>query len=349
MNAISHDPAFWRTLLEKMPAGVCLISGREEFVYCNPAFCKMLGYREEELVGTRITRLFSPEDGIRAINRARDLLDGAEEFASRYHLIKNDGTQLPIEALSQRILMNGEPVLMSVVLDLTESIASDNSREMLRKLSIHQEAVRERERARIARNIHDDLGQILSGMKMELNWLKAQNQLPESAAGKIESISALLKEAIHHVRKISQELRPSVLDNLGLGAAISWQAGEFQQRSGIECRVSFVPEDIAVSEACKIALFRVLQQALTNIYQHARATRVEIDLTQHLDSLCLNIQDDGVGIRQEDLSSPASFGLTSIRERISSLNGYLNITGGPGKGTQLMVCIPIEKRETPPC
>ncbi|MCB0260296.1 MAG: PAS domain S-box protein [Calditrichaeota bacterium] len=395
MNAILHDPGFWRTLLEKMPAGVCLISGREEFVYCNPAFCTMLGYREGALMGTPIVRLFPPQDGARAIERARDLLEGAEEFASRYHLIKNDGTQLPIEAFSQRILVNGDPILMSVVLDLTESIAVDealrrsetqyrqlaenlekqvarrtdklhsvnqqlhqeirerieiekdlkNSRERLRKLSIHQEAVRERERTRIARNIHDDLGQILSGMKMEMNWLKTQGRLPEPAAAKIESITALLKEAIRHVRKISQDLRPSVLDNLGLCAAISWQAAEFQQRSGIECGVSFTPDDIAVAEAYKVALFRIFQQTLTNIYQHAQATRVEIDLIQHLDSLCLNIKDNGIGIHEEDLSNPASFGLTSIRERVSSLNGYVDITGEPGKGTRITVCIPTEKGE----
>lgn len=347
---LSFQKALLQCQAEASPDGLLLAGPDGKWLSFNPVFVEMWDFPpeilEKKCVEQTLSWICSQVAEPQPFHAA--LVALADGLAERFNgsLLLQDGRVIDYECVPVRCSRNSDLGWIWHYRDVSKlhqeiqeriEIENDlkNSRERLRRLSIHLEAVRERERTRIARNIHDDLGQILSGMKMEVNWLKAQNRLPEPAAAKIESISTLLKEAIRHMRRISQDLRPSVLDNLGLCAAISWQAAEFQQRSGIECRVSFVPDYIAVAEEYKVALFRIFQQTLTNIYQHARATRVDIDLMQHLDSLCLNIKDNGVGIREEDLSSPSSFGLTSIRERVYSLNGQVDITGGREKAPGL--------------
>lgn len=216
------------------------------------------------------------------------------------------------------------------------------SREQLRKLSAHLESTREKERARIAREIHDELGQSLSTLQMDLAWLELNLEHGKKAVlEKIRSMSIFSSNIIKEVQRISQELRSSVLDHLGFIAALSWQTQEFQKKTGIRCDFLCKSKDIELQEEQSNALYRVSQESLTNIYRHANASRVSVILEEKKREIRLTIRDDGVGIAKERINDPDSLGLIGIRERLYFLKGKLNIKGIPGKGTTSIVTIPL--------
>ncbi len=219
------------------------------------------------------------------------------------------------------------------------------SREELRHLSAHLESAREKERKWIAREIHDDLGQALSALKMDVTWL--ENHFTREHRGlldKTHSMSVLIGATIDKVRQISKALRPSTLDNLGFTDTIIQESKEFEKRSGIRCRLTVEDENIALGENTKIALFRVFQESLTNVFRHAKATRVNIKLKKDAQNVYLLIEDNGVGVTNDQLHAPTAFGLIGIRERIHFLNGDVSIKGVRGEGTIVNVRVPL--RET---
>ena len=218
------------------------------------------------------------------------------------------------------------------------------SREQLRQLSVHIESAREEERKWIAREIHDDLGQNLTTLKMDLELLK--NNLVDGKVGlpgKIAQMVNLVKSIIQKVRQLSQALRPSVLDNLGFSEAVTWQAREFEKRSNIECKLSIQPQEIHLNDTISSALFRVFQEVLTNVSRHSNATIVTVDLKKKHDELWFKIRDNGVGITKEQIVNPNAFGLTSIRERINFLNGTIEISGKHKIGTSITIYVPLKK------
>lgn len=220
------------------------------------------------------------------------------------------------------------------------------SRERLRDLASHLQSIREEERGRIAREIHDELGQALTALKMDIHWVcqrlsKDQKLLLE----KTRSMSKLIDTTVQSVQRISSELRPGLLDDLGLSAAVEWQADEFQNRTGIQCETISDPEDIALDQAFSTAIFRIFQEALTNIARHANATRVEVILKKKSGKVELTVRDDGQGITEKQISDARSFGLIGIRERVHSFRGDLIITGTSNKGTSVKVSIPLDKME----
>lgn len=219
------------------------------------------------------------------------------------------------------------------------------SQESLRQLAAYQEQVKEDERKRIAREIHDDLGQNLMALRIDVSLLNARttsthprlNQKVKLALGHIDN-------TIKAVRTIINNLRPSVLD-LGLHAAIEWQVNDFRRRTGIECAIvkNDAACDFELDDQRATALFRILQESLTNVARHAQATRVDIELERQPDMFVMQIKDDGVGIYPGCRRKPNSYGLLGIGERISMLGGKFSVDGGPGKGTILSVAIPIER------
>jgi len=155
----------------------------------------------------------------------------------------------------------------------------------------------------------------------------------------------LIDVTIQSVKKISMELRPVILDDLGLSAAIEWYTEEFRKRTGIQCKVKVLPdENIIVEKSLATALFRMLQEALTNVARHANATIVNIDLQVEADRLIMEIQDNGKGIRESKISSPKAFGILGMRERVRSLGGTILIQGHPGRGTRIKVMVPMEQK-----
>jgi signal transduction histidine kinase len=196
----------------------------------------------------------------------------------------------------------------------------------------------------MAREIHDELAQALTALRMDISWLS--KKLPKDQKTLLEKTRAMTKltdTTIKTVKKISTELRPGLLDDLGLIAAIEWQTEEFQNRTGVTCRIDVDPEDIIVEEKRSTTLFRIFQETLTNIARHAKATRVTASLKEKAGRLELKVKDNGKGITEKQISDHKSFGLIGIRERAKDWGGEMKIKGVPGKGTTVVVRIPVEE------
>jgi signal transduction histidine kinase len=225
------------------------------------------------------------------------------------------------------------------------------STAQLRALSGHLERVREEERTRIARELHDELGQMLTGLRLNVSWLSkrlgdaGQIENTSPLLEKTRSMTALIDRTIVAVRRLISELRPAVLDHLGLVAALEWQAGEFQQRTGIRCEFVCPLKKVTLSSAGTTAFFRILQEALTNVTRHAKAAKVTIRLEQEGDALRLAVEDNGRGIMEQEAAGLSSFGLIGLRERVSLLGGKMVLQGYPGKGTTLTAQIPLPRVE----
>ena len=218
------------------------------------------------------------------------------------------------------------------------------SQVQLRALAARLVSVREEERTRIAREIHDELGQVLTGLKLDVTWLakrltKKQNDLLE----KTESMRQLIDATVQQVRRISTGLRPEILDEMGLVAAIGWQAGEFQRRVGIRCRLRLPEDQISLDKERSTAVFRIFQEVLTNVARHARATSVHVELAISEDNLTLQVADDGIGVSADQIHSQDSLGLLGMRERAQLLGGDVRIHAAPSRGTTVSVTLPTSR------
>jgi signal transduction histidine kinase len=219
------------------------------------------------------------------------------------------------------------------------------SHERLRQLSVYLQTVREEERTRIAREVHDELGQALTGCKLDLAWIASK--LPKEKdlkplLEKTRALAAHIDSTIQMVRRIATELRPGILDHLGLGAALEWQANEFQTRTGIKCDVHASLPDVSLPPDLNTAFFRIFQETLTNIIRHAGATLVTVHLKERDERIVLEVKDNGRGILPDEISNSRSMGLLNMRERAGLLGGDFKIsTGAGGKGTKVTVSIPI--------
>jgi len=225
------------------------------------------------------------------------------------------------------------------------------SREELRALSVHLQSMIEKERGRIAREIHDELGQELTGLKFDVSWLRdlaAETAEPQRQMllARLNSTLKSIDGAITSVRRIATELRPPVLDALGLAAAIEWQATDFQNRTGIKCQLHQMDEDIPLSREGATAIFRVFQEALTNVARHSGANEVKIRFERTNGQLVLKIEDNGKGISVNRLRGVHSLGILGMQERVRLLNGEIKISEGNGSGTLVIVKVPLDENQS---
>ncbi len=217
------------------------------------------------------------------------------------------------------------------------------SHEQLRALSVYLQTIREEERTRIAREVHDELGQALTGCKLDLSWIagrlpKDQKELVE----KTRALAAHIDSTIQMVRRIATELRPGILDHLGLAAALEWQANEFQTRTGIQCEVKASLSEFDLPADLNTTFFRIFQETLTNVIRHAGATRVWVELKEQDGSLILEVRDNGRGISRAEITNTKSMGLLGMRERAALLGGEFKISRvAKGAGTRVTVSIPL--------
>jgi signal transduction histidine kinase len=215
-------------------------------------------------------------------------------------------------------------------------------RDQLQSLSASLQSAREEERKAVAREIHDELGQALTTMKLELSLLK--DEIASDAAAAIRRVQELkenIDETIQAVKRIISKLRPRLLDDLGLAAAVEWQANDFQHYSGIVCEMVVDPEEMEIDGEISTAIFRIFQETLTNIARHSGATRVTASLMRSGNFLELQVRDNGRGISKSQIGDSKSFGLIGIRERARHWNGSVEISGEPNKGTTVTVRIPL--------
>jgi signal transduction histidine kinase len=217
------------------------------------------------------------------------------------------------------------------------------SEVQLRALAARLVSIREEERARIAREIHDELGQVLTGLKMDVTWLAKQLAgTEEKFVEKAEAMCRLIDSTMHLIRRISTGLRPEILDEMGLVAAFEWQAGEFQKRMGMRCRLTLPQDQVVLDKEVSTAVFRIFQEILTNIARHAKASGVEVNLGISDDLLQLRVADDGIGITESQIRGRESLGLLGMRERAQLFGGEVVIQGNSGGGTAVSVSIPLE-------
>lgn len=240
--------------------------------------------------------------------------------------------------------------LYGTVQDLTERKMYEEglrkSGETLRKLNIHIEEAREKERSQIAMNLHDDLGQKLTALKMNLSWLRKRIGVQSAiVSDKLHEVEDIIDNSVSTVQRISSELRPAILYDLGLKEAVEWLMRQNLEPAGIKGSFSLDPEGLVIEEKSSIILFRIIQEGLTNIIRHSGAANADITITGLPASLELVIMDNGRGINPETASDPRSFGLSGIRERVNNLSGEFSITGRKGKGTVLKVKIPYTNTE----
>ncbi len=218
-----------------------------------------------------------------------------------------------------------------------------------RTLALRLEHAREEERARVARELHDELGQVLTSLKLEFMWLVDQLRNSEPKPGiqlvnKLQSLIGLIEVSIQSVRQISSDLRPAGLDPLGLIAVMQWEATKFQARTGIRCRLTWSLTSELTDRTRQLALFRILQEALTNVVRHAHAGAVRISVSERGRMLTLAIRDNGCGIAKGALARVESIGLLGMTERARLLGGRVTITGAPGRGTTVTVTAPISAK-----
>ncbi len=305
------------------------------------------GYPKEELLGMSFFNLVHPESRQTSIERHRKKMAG-KSMPGLYELsiVRKDGTEVPVELTSTSTTYKGQRANVVFIRDITERKRAEEqlrgSREQLRALSAHLQSAREEERKRIAREVHDELGQVLTGLKMDLSWLgkrllKDQTLLLE----KTKAMSGLVDNTMETVRRISTELRPGLLDDLGLIAAVEWHAEEFKRLTGIRCRITSNCDGAILDQDLSTAVFRIFQETLLNVARHTRATRVKASLMKENGSLVMEISDNGKGITREDISNPKSLGLVGMRERALLWGGEVDISGVQGKGTTVTVHIPL--------
>jgi two-component system, NarL family, sensor histidine kinase UhpB len=340
--------AFLRGMLDNFPHMVWFKDPEGKFLVVNQPFADATGkVRPSELVGLtdfdvwphELARGYVADD--RTVMRTRRQLQVEEQLSVHGKIRWVETFKSPVVDVSGRVIGTtglGHDITQRRQLQEEQR----QSREQLRALAAHVESVREQERVRIAREIHDELGQSLTCMGMDLAFLDKQID-PDNreAAARVAALVELVKDTIRCVRRISSELRPSILDDLGLGAAIEWLARDVEARSQITCAVE-VPEEISLPFELATPLFRICQEALTNVTRHAHATQVSISLACHDGKLLLTVKDNGRGITEEEIRRHGSLGLLGMKERVALLGGSLEVKGQPGEGTTLAIHMPLE-------
>ena len=323
-------------------------AGPVDFAFISEGSEKLVGYRAATLLepGRGIRSLVHPDDQPGYNQSQREALDADRDWHWQGRILTREGEQrwADIKAIARR-LEDGLVVWDGIVWDISESkrieLALSESRGQLRELSAHLESVREEEKARIAREVHDELGQVLTVLKLETSMCElAYGELDAGLQERLNSMKRLIANLFQLVRDVATALRPPILD-AGISSAIEWQAHRFESRTQIPCLVQ-VPDNLpALTDVKATGLFRILQEALTNVMRHAQAHTVDVRLALEDGWLCLTVSDDGRGFIPAP-GRPSSFGLVGMRERVLMLGGSLQLDSRLGEGTTLYVRIPLE-------
>ena len=318
-----------------------------DFIEVNDVACKQLGYSKEEFLLLSPSGIVSPKyiNDFNIINEQL-LQEGHVLYDTVYRA--KDKKLFPVEVNSHLFLFNEKLTVLSISRDITERKQAEEklrrSSKLLRDLATHIQTVREEERTMIAREIHDELGQVLTVLKIQISLLS--NKLnPDQVAlkEKIDSLTSLIDKSVESVQKISSKLRPTILDELGLNAAIEWQTEEFEKLTNIKCSLILEKEDLNLNTNKSTAIFRIFQEALTNIARHSKANLVNISLLIDQTNISLEITDNGIGISPEQIKDFKSLGIHGMQERAMIFGGQVSFDSFLGKGTKVKVEIPIDQ------
>ncbi|MBI2812701.1 MAG: PAS domain S-box protein [Opitutae bacterium] len=350
-EALRESEAKFRTLAETTAASIFVLQG-PRFKFANPALERLTGYAREELLAMNFWDTAHPDH--RELVHARGLArQRGEPVPIRYEfkLLSKQGETRWVDFTAGLINYEGQPASLGTALDITErkqgEQALQESQAQLRALLARLQRAREEERKRVSREIHDELGQLLTGLKMDMRWLErklsdpalppALNPLLDRAVG----ASQLADQTIATVQRIAEELRPGVLDQIGLGAAIAQELRRFEQRGDVRGTVVLAEPAPALPAAVANELFYICREALTNVARHAQAAHVRIALRREEGSTVLEVSDDGVGIADADLNAPRSLGLLGMQERAAQCGGTVAFARNEPRGTRVTVRVPL--------
>ena len=336
-------------VLDRSPIACVMNDTDFSITYWNPAAEQIFGFSKEEALGKLPYETFVPHTARAYVESVRERTAGGDTGANgASECVTRDGRAIFCEWYNTPLKDSAGTFIgyLSMLQDVTERKRSEEqfraSSEQLRALAARLQSAREDERTYVAREIHDELGQTCTALKMDLVLLV--QQLPKNrrrAHERAQSMVKLIDDMIHTLRRIASELRPGTLDDLGLLAAIEWQAQEFESRSGVKCHLALPQAEIALDSDRSTAIFRIFQETLTNVARHANATRVNVRLVGDAENLTLEVTDNGKGIDETRASAHNSLGLLGMRERALLLGGEFNVAGVSGQGTTVTLRVPL--------
>jgi PAS domain S-box-containing protein len=352
-KSLGESQARLQGIISSAMDAIVTMDDNGRIVLFNPAAERMFGCAADDALGTRLDR-FIPErfrsehrEHIARFDKSGQMAR-SKESRSEIVALRSDGEEISVDASISQVSTLGKKLYTAVLRDNKLRIEREDelrrSNRQLRELSASLQSVREEERTRIARELHDDLGQQLTGFRMNLSWigsrLRADNpDLSEKVAG----LQRQINMTIASVRRITSELRPLMLDDLGLFAAVGWLTDDVAKKTGLEIELHLDSVEPELDMDTSSALFRILQESLTNVVRHADASCAHVVLEVADTSLILRVEDDGKGMRPADQGKPRSFGLLGIRERAYILGGNVHITSKPGRGTSIEVAVPLQR------
>lgn len=335
-------------LLDSAMDGIITVDEGQRIILYNRAAEKIFGWSALQVIGRPLDILMPKR--FRAQHGEQMRQFGKTGVTSRrmggdrvIYGVRSTGEEFPMDAsISQ--LETPEGKLFTVILrDVTERVRAQHE---LATFAAEASGVREQEKSRIARELHDELAQSLTALKMDTMWLKDRVQSdPAAAVAKLDAMLAMLDTAVASTRRIAADLRPLVLDDLGLVPAIEWLVQNFTQRTGVRCELE-VDEALELGEPYATAVFRIVQESLQNVAKHARAGEVRVRVERKEGALELAVQDDGAGFRMDDPRKPQSLGIVGLRERAHLLRGEVHIASEPGAGTRVQARIPLREEQS---
>jgi PAS domain S-box-containing protein len=347
-----------RGILDSAMDAIITTDDAQNVVLFNNAAETMFGWSRDEALGAPLAT-FIPERFRRAhgehVARFGDAGTTSRRMGGALRIVtglRRNGEEFPIDASISQVVEGDRRFYTVILRDVTARVeameALRRSKDELQELGAAAHMTREQEKSRIARELHDELGQLLTMMQMDLAWCKDRKPADNPTfAAKLDRMETLLKSTIAATRRISSDLRPLMLDDLGLVPSIEWLVENFSQRTGIACDLSVTQGDLGLDMPEATAIFRIVQESLTNIAKHAKATRADITIARDEDALVVRIEDDGIGFSPDAPRKPQSFGLFGLRERASLIRADVVITSAPGAGTSIEVRLPREAAVMP--
>jgi len=346
LEAVQESEARFRAVTENSLSGVYIYDGKQ-FLYINSAFAEIFGYTPDEILSLDPLCLIHPADRSAVAEQIRRRLHGAVERAQyRCRGLRKDGAVINIEVLGRVSEYRGKRVIFGNLLDITGRIRAEKARRkserLLRKLTVEMDRRLESERARIARELHDDLGQILTALNMNLAWLdKRTKSSPSAVQARVNESIGYVSQMTTIIRSLCKSLHPVVLDHHGLVEAIRSQVADFEQYSGIRCNLSIRPDNLEVPQAIAIPAFRIVQEALTNVARHSQATRCGVSVQIEDKTLVIVIRDNGVGAPASRLSGTHSLGIMGMQERAAAVGGTFQIETTARGGIRATARLPL--------